>query len=405
MGVALALAERTRGRTAPNPNVGCVIVKDGRVVGRGWTQPGGRPHAEAMALAEAGDAARGATAYVTLEPCAHVSPRGPACSDLLVSAGVARVVAALEDSDARTAGAGFARLEAAQIAVSTGSRATEARRSMAGFLTRRAFGRPQVTLKLATSLDGCIAMADGTSRWITGSQARAHAHLERSRHEAILVGRGTFEADAPRLDVRLAGLEARAPRRVMLSSTLAGVDPGSRPLSSPAPIGRAAATADFTTAGLTATPPAATPPPVTLPAAMLQPAPMRHFAAIRHPSEGWGLPVGESELVPQGDPSLRWGDGQGNGWTIIARPADIASLDGVDHILVEGGAQTAAAFLAADLVDRLLLYRAPILIGGGKPAIGDIGIDLSAAHGRWVAVDARQLGSDRLEVYERARSD
>ncbi len=416
MGVALALAERTRGRTAPNPNVGCVIVKDGRVVGRGWTQPGGRPHAEAMALAEAGEAARDATAYVTLEPCAHVSPRGPACSDLLVSAGVAQVVAALEDSDARTAGTGFARLEAAGIAVSTGLRAAEARRSMAGFLTRRAFGRPRVTLKLATSLDGCIAMADGTSRWITGPQARAHAHLERSRHEAILVGRGTFEADAPKLDVRLAGLEARAPRRVMLSSTLAGVDPGSRPLSNAAPIGRAAATADFTTAGLTAAAPAA-----TLPAAMLQPAPMRHFAAIRHPSEGWGLAVGESDLAPQGDPSLRWGDegnggdrdegfGPGNedpaaGWTIIARPADIASLDGVDHILVEGGAQTAAAFLAADLVDRLLLYRAPILIGGGKPAIGDIGIDLSAAHGRWVAVDARQLGSDRLEVYERARSD
>ncbi len=400
MGVALALAERTRGRTAPNPNVGCVIVKDGRVVGRGWTQPGGRPHAEAMALAEAGDAARGATAYVTLEPCAHVSPRGPACSDLLVSAGVARVVAALKDPDARTAGTGFARLEAAGIAVSTGLRAAEARRSVAGFLTRRAFGRPQVTLKLATSLDGCIAMADGTSRWITGPQARAHAHLERSRHEAILVGRGTFEADAPKLDVRVAGLEARAPRRVMLSSTLSGVDPGPVPLSSPAPIGRAVATADLTTTGLTAAPPA-----VALPAAMLQPAPMRHFAAIRHPSEGWSLSVGESELAPQGDPSLRWGDGQADGWTIIVCPADIATLDGVDHILVEGGAQTAAAFLAADLVDRLLLYRAPILIGGGKPAIGDIGIDLAAAHGRWGAVDARQLGSDRLEVYERARSD
>ncbi len=413
MGVALALAERTRGRTAPNPNVGCVIVKDGRVVGRGWTQPGGRPHAEAMALAEAGDSARGATAYMTLEPCAHVSPRGPACSDLLVSAGVARVVAALEDPDARTAGAGFALLEAAEITVSTGLRAAGARRSMAGFLSRQARGRPQVTLKLATSLDGCIAMADGTSRWITGPAARAHAHLERSRHEAILVGRGTVEVDAPKLDVRLAGLDARAPRRVMLSSTLAGVDPGSRPLSSPAPIGRAAATGEPTATGLTTADPAA-----TRPAAILRPAPIQDFAAIRHPSEGWGLSVGESELAPQGDPSLRWGDGQVGGsddagsesdeeagWTIIARPADIASLDGVDHILVEGGAQTAAAFLAADLVDRLLLYRAPILIGGGKPAIGDIGIDLAAAHGRWVAVDARQLGSDRLEVYERARSD
>jgi diaminohydroxyphosphoribosylaminopyrimidine deaminase/5-amino-6-(5-phosphoribosylamino)uracil reductase len=355
MGVALALAERTRGRTAPNPNVGCVIVRDSRVVGRGWTQAGGRPHAEAMALRQAGDAAAGATAYVTLEPCAHVSPRGPACSDLLIAAGVARVVAAIGDPDPRTAGAGFARLGAAGIAVETGTRADEAGRSMAGFLGRRRFARPQVTLKLATSLDGCIAMADGTSRWITGPQARAHAHLERSRHEAILVGRGTVEADAPTLDVRLEGLEERAPRRVMLSST---------------------------------------------------------HASPRHPSEGWGLSVGESESAPQGDPSFRWGDGLrewGNGmgedWAVIASPADIATLDGVDHILVEGGAQTAAAFLAADLVDRLLLYRAPILIGAGKPAIGDIGIDLSAAHGRWAAIDARQLGSDRLEVYERARSD
>ena len=316
MGVALALAERTRGATAPNPNVGCVIVRDGRVVGRGWTQAGGRPHAEAMALAEAGDAARGATAYVTLEPCAHESARGPACSDLLVAAGLARVVAALEDPDPRTAGAGFARLAAAGIAVETGARTAEARRSMSGFLTRSAFGRPQVTLKLATSLDGCIAMADGTSRWITGPQARAHAHLERSRHEAILVGRGTVEADAPTLDVRLEGLESRAPRRVMLSSR-----------------------------------------------------------------------------------------GLRKGWEVIASPDAVSDLVGVDHLLVEGGAQTAAAFLAADLVDRLLLYRAPILIGAGKQAIGDIGIDLSAAHGRWTAIDARQLGSDRLEVYERARSD
>ncbi|MDP1028054.1 bifunctional diaminohydroxyphosphoribosylaminopyrimidine deaminase/5-amino-6-(5-phosphoribosylamino)uracil reductase RibD, partial [Sphingomonas sp. KR1UV-12] len=218
MRAALALAERGRGRTVPNPNVGCVIVADGRVVGRGWTQPGGRPHAEAMALAEAGEKSRGATCYVTLEPCAHRSERGPACSDLLAAAGVARVVAAIEDPDPRTAGAGFARLRAAGIAVTTGIEADAARRSMAGFLTRAALGRPFVTLKLATSLDGCIARSDGESRWITGAEARAHAHLERARHEAILVGRGTLAADAPRLDVRLAGLEDRSPQRVVLST-------------------------------------------------------------------------------------------------------------------------------------------------------------------------------------------
>ncbi len=318
MGVALTLAERSRGRTPPNPNVGCVIVREGRVVGRGWTQVGGRPHAEAMALAEAGAEARGATAYVTLEPCAHQSPRGPACSDLLIEAGVAGVVAALEDPDARTAGQGFARFEATGIAVMRGVRTNEARRSMAGFLTRQAHGRPHVTLKLATSLDGCIAMPDGSSRWITGPQARAHAHLERSRHEAIIVGRGTYDADAPRLDVRLPGLEARGPMRVLLSSTVRDVP----------------------------------------------------------------------------------------GWTVIPSPQDIATLSGVDHILVEGGAGVASAFLAADLVDRLLFYRAPILIGCGKPALRDIGLtDLTKAHGRWAIVDARQLGSDRLEVYERERNE
>ena len=318
MGVALALAERGRGQTAPNPNVGCVIVHEGRVVGRGWTQPGGRPHAEAMALTEAGANAREATAYVTLEPCAHRSSRGPACSDLLIEAGISRVVASLEDPDVRTAGQGFARLGAAGIAVTRSVRTNEARRSMAGFLTRQALGRPHVTLKLATSLDGCIAMPDGSSRWITGPQARAHAHLERSRHEAILVGRATYEVDAPRLDVRLPGLEERGPLRVLLSSTVRDVP----------------------------------------------------------------------------------------GWTVLPSPHAIATPPNVDHILIEGGAAVASAFLAADLVDRLLLYRAPILIGGGKPALRDIGLtDLAEAHQRWTHVDARQLGMDRLEVYERERNE
>lgn len=316
MAAALALAERCRGRTAPNPGVGCIIVAGGKVVGRGWTQPGGRPHAEAMALAEAGEKSRGATAYVTLEPCAHVSPRGPACADLLVAAGVARVVAALSDPDPRTDGAGFARLRDAGIVVEQGIAAEAAARSIAGFLTRRARGRPLVTLKLALSLDGAAAMASGASQWITGAEARAHAHVERSRHEAILVGYGTWQADAPRLDVRLAGLEGRAPRRVLLST-------------------RAAPDA---------------------------------------------------------------------GVIVIDAPGKIASLDGVDHLLVEGGAATAAAFLAADLVDRLLLYRAPILVGGGR-TLPDIGLtDLAEAHGRWRLLDARPLGSDRVEVYERRRS-
>ena len=312
MAAALALAERGRGLSTPNPNVGCVITRDGRVVGRGWTQPGGRPHAEAMALVQAGEGARGATVYVSLEPCAHESARGPACADLLVGAGVARVVGAIEDPDPRTAGQGYARLRAAGISVDTGALAAEAERSMSGFLVRQRLRRPHVTLKLATSLDGQIALADGRSRWITGEAARAHAHLERARADAILVGRGTWEADAPSLDVRLPGLEHRSPRRLVLSN--------------------------------------------------------RDVAAIE----------------------------------VVRSPSAICDLANVDHLFVEGGAGAGAAFLRADLVDRLLLYRAPILIGEGRPAIDDIGLAaLSDAHGRWSLLDSRLLGSDRLDVYER----
>lgn len=315
MGAALALGERGRGRTAPNPSVGCIIVKDGRVVGRGWTQPGGRPHAEAMALAQAGGAARGATAYVTLEPCSVRGGRGPACADGLIDSGVARVVAAIQDPFHKIDGAGFARLRAAGIIVETGLRRWDAERAMRGFLARQLMGRPVVTLKLALSLDGCIATASGESRWITGNVARAHTHLERSRHDAILVGGATLRADVPRLDVRLAGLEARSPRRVVLSQ-------------GPAP----------------------------------------------------------------------------EGWTAIATPAAITELEAVNDILVEGGAGAAAAFVQAGLVDRLLLYRAPVLLGGGKAALGDIGLQsLADAHGRWQLTDTRMLGSDRLEVYETQR--
>lgn len=334
MAAAIALSERGRGRTAPNPNVGCLIVKEGRVIGRGWTQPGGRPHAEAMALEQAGEAAAGATVYVTLEPCAHQSPRGPACADLLLTAQPARVVAALTDPDPRTAGAGFARLRDAGISVVEGVGAQGARRAMPGFLTRQALGRPHVTLKLATSLDGKIALSSGESRWITGPEARAHAHLERARCDAILVGRGTYEADAPGLDVRLPGLEDRSPARLLLSASFAA------------------------------------------------------HGSKDHPAMLTEMLLG----------------GRGGGYLAVRAPDQIAALPRTDHLLVEGGAATAASFLAADLVDRLLLYRAPILIGEGLPSIGDIGLThLPDAHGRWTLVDSRTLGPDRLEIYERQR--
>lgn len=310
MAAAIALARRGRPASVPNPNVGCLIVQQDRVIARGWTQAGGRPHAEAIALAAAGDMARGATAYVTLEPCAHASPRGPACSDLLTAAGIARVVIAAQDPDPRTDGKGIARLQAAGIEVVFNVLPAAARAAMAPWWTRHTEARPFVTLKLATSLDGCIARADGSSRWITGERARAHGHLERASHQAILVGRGTLEADAPQLDVRLPGLEDRSPRKFLLTR-------GKAP----------------------------------------------------------------------------------EGWTAVASPQAVGD---VDSLLVEGGAGAASAFLAADRVDRLLLYRAPILIGGGRPALGDIGLtDLTQAHGRWRLADSRLLGSDRLDVYER----
>jgi diaminohydroxyphosphoribosylaminopyrimidine deaminase / 5-amino-6-(5-phosphoribosylamino)uracil reductase len=313
MAAAIALAERGKGRTGNNPSVGCIIVKLGRVIGRGWTQPSGRPHAEAMALAEAGAEAEGATVYVSLEPCAHHSERGPSCADILVAAKPARIVAALTDPDPRTAGQGFARLEAAGIEVTQPVLANEARIGLAGFLCRIEKARPHVTLKLATSLDGGIAMADGSSRWITGDAARAHTHLERARSDAILVGAGTVAADQPTLDVRLPGLAARSPRKVMLGS---------------------------------------------------------------------------------GDPPA--------GWEVIRCPEDIAKLN-CNSLLVEGGAQTASAFLKTGLVDRLLLHRAPILIGNGLHCLGDIGLDtLGAAHNRWQLSDRRMLGKDILEVYEAA---
>ena len=207
MAAAIALSERGRGRTGDNPNVGCIIVKNNMIIGRGWTQPGGRPHAEAMALAQAGKAAKGADMFVTMEPCAHQSKRGPTCADLVKEAAPARVIVATLDVDERTRRQGIDRLGGAGISVSVGILEQQARRTMAGFFTRMEKQRPHVTLKLALSLDGCIAMADGASKWITGARARAHAHLERARCDAILVGSGTVAADSPSLDVRLSGLE------------------------------------------------------------------------------------------------------------------------------------------------------------------------------------------------------
>ena len=313
---AVALGEAARGTTAPNPNVGCVIVSSaGEVVGRGATAAGGRPHAEAVALQSAGKRAQGSTVYVTLEPCAHVSERGPACSNLLIAAKPARVVVALTDPDPRTSGNGIRRLREAGIQVKVGTARKAAAESLSGYLTRLKLGRPRITLKLALSIDGKIALPSGESQWITGEDARRHVHLERARSDMILVGRGTFLADQPRLDVRLPGLEERSPRRALLS---------------------------------------------------------------------------RGEAV--------------DGWKMLSSPQDVYRLHDVNDLLVEGGSSTATAFLSADLVDRILIYRAPIIVGEGKSSFGYVGLDAIAdAHGKWRIAGERRLGVDRLEVYERVR--
>ncbi len=318
MDEALRLGEEARGRSAPNPNVGCVIVSSsGRVIGRGATSRGGRPHAEAVALAQAGKRVKGASVYVTLEPCAHQSERGPACTDLLLAAKPERVVIALKDPDPRTSGKGIQRLRRAGIEVILGVRREAARRSLAGWLTRLKLGRPRITLKLALSIDGKIALPSGESKWITGEDARRHVHLERARSDMILVGRGTYLADQPRLDVRLPGLEQSSPRRALLT---------------------------------------------------------------------------RGEAV--------------DGWEILSNPQDVHRLHDVNDLLVEGGSSTATAFLSEDLVDRILIYRAPIIVGEGKSSFGYVGLDAVAdAHERWRFVDHEQLGVDRLEVYERVRRD
>jgi diaminohydroxyphosphoribosylaminopyrimidine deaminase/5-amino-6-(5-phosphoribosylamino)uracil reductase len=291
--------------------VGAILVKDGLVVGRGWTGAGGRPHAEAVALEQAGEVARGATLYVTLEPCAHKSARGPACADLLAGAALARAVVGVGDPDPRTAGRGLARLEAAGVdtilAKDKGCRA-----SLAGYLMQAVEKRPFVTLKLAVTADGFIARTDGSSRWITGEIARAHAHRERARSDAILVGGATLRSDASRLDVRLPGIEDRSPRRFVLTR-------------------------------------------------------------------------GEAP----------------EGWSMLRDPSEIGGLN-AQYLLVEGGAEVAGAFLTAGLVDRLLLYRAPMEFDEGIPAFAKPGPNGVPAG--WRLADRRQLGSDTLEVYTRGKS-
>ncbi len=347
MAHALRLGARGLGRTWPNPAVGCVILRDGVVIGRGWTQAGGRPHAEVMALAQAGDA-KGATAYVTLEPCAHHG-QTPPCAETLIAARVARVVTALTDPDPRVSGKGHAMLRTAGIAGSEGVRAHEARAANAGFLKRVAQGLPFVTLKLAATLDGRTATAGGQSRWITGPEARRAVHALRLCHDAVMIGSGTARADDPDLSARDIGA-AHQPVRIVVDSRLSHA-PHSR-------LGHSARAS-----------------PVWL----------VHTAAA---------PVrARADWTAQGATLIEVADQ--NGHADLTGALHGLAAHGLTRILCEGGGQLAAALIRAGLVDQVILHSAGALIGDeGHPALGPLALIELAQAPRLHLLAQRRLGHD-----------
>ena len=357
MRTALTLARRGLGNVWPNPAVGCVLVRDGRIVGRGWTQPGGRPHAEAEALHRAGDLARGATAYVTLEPCAHHGATGP-CAEALVVAGITRAVIALQDPDPRVCGRGTAALRAAGIAVVEGVLGDEAAELNRGFLLRVSECRPLFTLKLATSLDGRIAAGSGDSKWITGPEARRHAHLLRATHDAVLAGSATALADDPALTCRLPGLAARSPVRVVADSRLR--------LPTEAQMVRTAR---------------------ELPTWVLT-------TAAADPDRRAALRAAGVVVIDAATDSTDVPDAG-----VMARAL---AERGLTRVLIEGGGRLAAAFLRAGLVDRLCWFTAPKIIGGdGLAAVAALGLTTVASAPAFRLQRTRVLGSDTLCEYGR----
>ncbi|WP_298725211.1 bifunctional diaminohydroxyphosphoribosylaminopyrimidine deaminase/5-amino-6-(5-phosphoribosylamino)uracil reductase RibD [uncultured Ferrovibrio sp.] len=358
MRIALGLAARGLGNTWPNPAVGCVIVKDDRIVGRGWTQPGGRPHAETMALREAGDTARGATAYVTLEPCSHHG-KTPPCADALIEAGIARCVAAVEDPDPRVSGKGFAALREAGIQVDEGCLEIAAMELNAGFFSTRQLGRPMITLKLAVSLDGRIGTHTGDSKWITNPVSRMRAHLLRARHDAIMVGSNTALQDDPELTCRLPGLPKRPPVRIILDGRL-----------------RLSLTARMVVTAK------------QVPTWLITREDVN--ATRRRAFEDCGVEVIAVEPDEAGFPDLR-------------QALEQIAQRGVTRILVEGGGRLAASLVRADLVDRMIWFRSPSIIGGdGLPSIAAFGVDAVGEAPRWRRMRSDILDDDLLETFVRA---
>jgi diaminohydroxyphosphoribosylaminopyrimidine deaminase/5-amino-6-(5-phosphoribosylamino)uracil reductase len=357
MRAALALARRSLGRAWPNPAVGCVIERDGVVLARGRTREGGRPHAEADAIANARESLKGATAWVTLEPCSHHG-RTPPCADALVDAGIARVVSALEDPDPRVKGAGHAKLRAAGLSVDVGEGAVEASEVNAGFLMRVRQGRPLFHLKVAGSLDGRIATATGESKWITGEASRGDGQHLRATHDAILIGATTAAADDPELTCRLPGLNARSPVRIVLDS-----------LSRLSPASKLARSAREVPVWVLCTSAAS--------------------AASRRALEDLGVETIEIAS-------------EGSGKVDVQLASKALGARGLTRVLVEGGGLVSAAFLKASLIDRVSVYRAGVALGGdARSAVGDLAVARLDFAPRFRLVSVRELAGDTVETWRR----
>ena len=360
MALALALGRRGQGRTWPNPAVGAVVVKDGVIVGRGWTQPGGRPHAEPEALRRAGEAARGATLYVTLEPCSHFG-RSPPCADAVIAAGIARVVSAIEDPNPEVAGQGHARLRAAGITVDIGLGAAEAARDHAGHFRRVRDKRPHVILKLAVSSDDKIGAGGRKPVAITGEAAKARVHLLRAQCDAILVGIGTVQADDPLLTCRLPGMEARSPVRVVLDRAL-----------------RLSGTSRLVHSARE------TPLWVMTSSLAEAPAAMKLGAA--------GAQVMRVATTTTPPPGLD-----------LLAVLHALSEKGITRLLVEGGARVASSFVAADLVDEVWLLRGPDAVGAdGVAALEALPLSALTGSPAFKVRASEMLEKDSLTIYERA---
>ena len=352
MSLALALAKRGLGQTWPNPSVGCVIVKDDQLISRGWTAKGGRPHAEAMALANAGSDAQGATAYVTLEPCSHTG-KTPPCVEALIEAGIQRVVSALEDPDPRVASRGHEKLLGAGCALVTGILEDDAREINAGFLKRETEGLPWVTLKFAASLDGKIATGSGQSQWITGPDARRYVHLLRANHDAILVGSGTALSDDPDLRVRLRGLENRSPVRVVFDTK----------------------------------------------------AQMPKAAQMFQTTEDtpvWIYHAKEFSVASTAATAIAT-DTDVKGIDPVAALRDMAAR-GITRVFCEGGGSLAASLLENDLVDELVTFHAGLSIGAnGTSAIAPLASDNLAELPRFNLNSTNRIGEDIVSRWRAIR--